>query len=446
MSRRIIVSSENTEPEIRQRGYVYQKGRKKSDPWIPDKRAYGFYRIDMPGQTKQKEIRLPLGFCRDRRSAELKLHQHMQKKGVLDPEKIRERITPATTFRQQSEWMIGEMEAGHIVNKKTREPIGERTIDYYSKAIAYLNGFVGDEPLAGLDNPEARDLVAKMKSETEPDGSRRFGESGKTIVEYFKTFQKVVGSATDERGNQLHPRTWNLVFIGLPKVNKRKQHCPTLTPGEITHIVANAKGKYRVVAALSAGSSTRISELLALRVEKHISGDRSTLFVRQQRRKRGGGVTDALKTPAADRDIDLHSSLAKMVDEYIGERKEGFLFETANGKMLSPESLFRDGFKTIFKRMGRAGVRFHAFRRFRESVLLGSDARQLLIDYWMGHENPEMSTRYGKQLLEDVQYRKQWTEKVGLGFELRQASEPQLDISCATCATDSATQACVANA
>lgn len=79
-------------------------------------------------------------------------------------------------------------------------------------------------------------------------------------------------------------------------------------------------------------------------------------------------------------------------------------------------------------------------------MLLGSDARQLLIDYWMGHENPEMSTRYGKQLLEDVQYRKQWAEKVGLGFELPQASEPQLNVSCATCATDSATLACIANA
>jgi hypothetical protein len=110
------------------------------------------------------------------------------------------------------------------------------------------------------------------------------------------------------------------------------------------------------------------------------------------------------------------------------------------------ESLFRDGFKTIFKRMGRPGVRFHAFRRFRESVLLGSDVRQLLIDHWMGHENPEMSTRYGKQLLEDVQYRKQWAEKIGLGFELRQASEQQLDVSCATCATDSATQTCITNA
>jgi integrase len=70
--------------------------------------------------------------------------------------------------------------------------------------------------------------------------------------------------------------------------------------------------------------------------------------------------------------IDLHSSLAKIMDEYIGDREEGFLFETDNGKMLSPETLFRDGFKTIFKKMGRAGVRFHAFRRFRESVLLAS--------------------------------------------------------------------------
>ena len=42
MSRRIIVSAGNTEPEIRQRGYVYQKGCKKIDPWLPEKRAYGF--------------------------------------------------------------------------------------------------------------------------------------------------------------------------------------------------------------------------------------------------------------------------------------------------------------------------------------------------------------------------------------------------------------------
>ena len=36
----------------------------------------------------------------------------------------------------------------------------------------------------------------------------------------------------------------------------------------------------------------------------------------------------------------------------------------------------------------------------------------------MGHENNDMSTRYGKQLLEDVEYRKEWAERVGLGFDL----------------------------
>jgi len=61
---------------------------------------------------------------------------------------------------------------------------------------------------------------------------------------------------------------------------------------------------------------------------------------------------------------------------------------------------------------------FHCFRRFRESVLQMSDARNLLVDYWMGHENREMGTRYAKQLIENIQWRKEWAEKIGLGFKL----------------------------
>jgi len=91
--------------------------------------------------------------------------------------------------------------------------------------------------------------------------------------------------------------------------------------------------------------------------------------------------------------------------------------------MLSPETLFRDGYQTILKKMGRTGVRFHAFRRFRESVLLASDTRQILIDYWMGHENPDMSTRYGKQLVEDVKYRKQWAGAFLHGSKSRVAGD-----------------------
>jgi hypothetical protein len=62
----------------------------------------------------------------------------------------------------------------------------------------------------------------------------------------------------------------------------------------------------------------------------------------------------------------------------------------------------------------------------------------------MGHENPYMSTRNGKQLVEDVKYRKQWAEKVGLGFDLPPESE--LGVSCATCATNSTGHDCSVNA
>ncbi len=346
----------------------------------------------------------------------LKLQNAMKDAGVLDAAKLRERIMGTATFAQQAEWMIAEMKAGRIVNAKTRERIGDRTIDFYSTAVAYLSDVLGAKPVAAIDNAQARELVSRMRNELTNDGSNRF--SIKTLTEYFKTFTKVVRSAVDNNGNQVHPRTWNLAFIGLPTVDKKKQHRPTLAVEEITQLVTNTWGRYQMGVALLAGSNVRISELLALSIEKHISDDRQTLYIRQQRKKDGSGVTDVLKTPAACRDIDLHSSLAKMLDDFIGERKSGFLIQTENGTMLSPENFFRDGLESVLKKMGRTGVRFHAFRRFREATLQKSEARQLLIDYWMGHENDEMSTRYGKQLLEDVKYRKEWAEKAGLGFDL----------------------------
>ncbi|HZQ21447.1 MAG TPA: hypothetical protein VFA89_01330 [Terriglobales bacterium] len=202
MSRRIIVSAGNTEPEVRQRGCVYQKGRKKSDPWLPKQRAYGFFRVDVPGQTKQSEVRVPLGFCRDRISAMLKLHEAMQEAGALDVTKVRERITPLTTFETQAAWWLGEIKAGRMVNSKTRKPIRANTIDAYSNAVAYLNGVVGDKPLASLDNPEARALVSRMKTESGKAG-RRFED--KTIVEFFRVFRRIIASAKDERLREVYP-------------------------------------------------------------------------------------------------------------------------------------------------------------------------------------------------------------------------------------------------
>jgi hypothetical protein len=80
--------------------------------------------------------------------------------------------------------------------------------------------------------------------------------------------------------------------------------------------------------------------------------------------------------------------------------------------------------------MGRESAGFHAFRRFRESILQMSEARNLLIDFWMGHANGEMSGRYGKQLLGNVQWRQECAAKTGLGFTLPEdENQPLLDKS-----------------
>lgn len=94
MSRRIVRDVETGRPKLRQRGYVYQKGRRKGDPWNPNERAYGRYRIDVPGEHEQKEVRVALGYCRDEMDAMLRLQEERAKAWVLDLTKVRECISP----------------------------------------------------------------------------------------------------------------------------------------------------------------------------------------------------------------------------------------------------------------------------------------------------------------------------------------------------------------
>jgi hypothetical protein len=72
--------------------------------------------------------------------------------------------------------------------------------------------------------------------------------------------------------------------------------------------------------------------------------------------------------------------------------------------------------------------------------------RQLLIDFWLGHDNPDMSSRYAKQLTEDEEFRQEWVGKVGLGFVMPEVLDAESELSCATCATNTEERVCTANA
>ncbi len=165
-------------------------------------------------------------------------------------------------------------------------------------------------------------------------------------------------------------------------------------------------------------------------VGKHFSMDCSIVYVRQQRSKKGHKIESYPKTDAGIRDIDLDPALAALVKKYIGGRTSGFLFETSGGLPMSPRNIARDNSHPILKKMGRESAGFHTFRQFRESILQMSEARTLLIDFWMGHANGDMSERYGKQLLENVQGRRDCAAKVALGFTLpTEEEQPLMDKS-----------------
>lgn len=420
------------ESRLGQDGTVYQVGRRQTDEWLAHEPAYLRIYLDIPGQHERQKKNVPLGKFISRRAARRKADKWIMANGVNDRKMLEAVLQPAEiSFRQQAGWWLSEIRSGRLKcrqRNKRGQRIRQTTLDAYTTAIAYLNEKIGDMPLAAFDNAEMRDLIAAMEAEKKESGESRF--TPKTIVNYYLVVAAVFATARDRTGKQMFLRTWDLNFIALPAVNQREQNTPTLNSEEIEAILSSARGRYRVLYALLAGSGMRISEALGLEIGKHLAADCSVVYVRQQRSKKGHRIECYPKTDAGMRDIDLAPELAALLRDYIASRTSGFLFETATGLPLAPRNVARDSLHPLLRAMGHGSAGFHTFRRFRESILQMSEARGLLIDYWMGHANRDMAARYGKQLLGNIQWRQECASKVGLGFTLpSDLREPLLDKS-----------------
>jgi integrase len=86
-----------------------------------------------------------------------------------------------------------------------------------------------------------------------------------------------------------------------------------------------------VLFALLAGTGLRIGEALGLKLGEHLSGDFSTIRVRQSVWR---GSVQTPKTDNAVREIDLSSSLAAFLKAHIGDQTSGFLFQSESGRPL----------------------------------------------------------------------------------------------------------------
>jgi integrase len=221
-------------------------------------------------------------------------------------------------------------------------------------------------------------------------------------VTYAQVPKMVVASVVTTDGEPMYPRKWNHDFVGLPIVNKEKQHRPTVTGSQVEDIVNRATFRFAVLFSLLAGTGLRAGEALALK-PTDFSRDFRVLRVTKSI---WHGVEQLPKTPAAVREIDVAEPLAALLRNYA-DGKTGYLFATRSARPLAHRNVHR-----------AAGVGLHAFRRFRMSVLRKSGVPEDLIGFWLGHAGRSVTDDYARQLREDCAFRQEWRECAGLGFSI----------------------------
>jgi hypothetical protein len=278
----------------------------------------------------------------------------------------------------------------------------------------WINPAIGDCPISDVNNGVLKKVVAVMVER---------GLSPKTVENYLQVPKMVVASVVDDDGNEVYPRKWNHDFMDVPLVEKSKQNTPSFSSAVMTGLARWKNPKTRMLFILCGAAGFRISEVLGVEIDKHISSDFRTIRVQQQARH--CKVKERLKTMNAMREVDLHPDVAALLRGFVGDRKSGFLFASRTGKPLSSSNIIRRHLHPALKQLGyvnpytgthKAGN--HAFRRFRNTYLRNhTTCPEGVYKYWMGHAGKDMSDLYDK-IKEDVAFRRHWAEKSGYGFEL----------------------------
>jgi len=376
---------------------VFQKGRSKSERWDENAPAYGRFWKDVPGATPRRLV-IPLGICRTRSIAERKCMEEIERLGINSAQRFIE-STSTVTFKDQAELWLKS-----LANRK-RDPVEQTTVDNRRYALdKWLYPSLGELYLADVNNLALKTLVDSMA----------ISLSAASIRDYSNIVKAVVASALDEDGEERFPRKWNEEFIDAPSIDKQKQ--PTSDCAGISDILLYALGQYRVLYALLAGCGPmRAGEALGLEVGKHISEDFRTLYIRQKAKR--GEIQQHLKTRNGERDIDLCTLLARMLKQYVGDRTSGLLFRTSPGRQLLQANTLQDSLHPTLNYMAHEYGGFNIFRRFRITHLKTSGCPEFLQNFWSGHAQGHVSERYLK-LLQKREFRLEWAERIGLGFEL----------------------------
>ena len=371
-----------------------------------------FY-IDVPGQEKRKRLSIPV--CPISGPGKMTLPERIRRaKEIINAsgansEEHFNRVETANlglTFGQQADRCLKESQS------RKRKPVKPKTVCCWRSIIKVWLEDLGPMPLASVDNLAMKELVSKL---------HKAGQSPNSIRNVTNVVKMVVASAKNEQGEELFHRKWNHEFIDMPLIVREELNTPTFSAEEVSRIVAEA-GKYQMLYILLAATGMRIGEAMALPVSRVVDNC-TTLQVRHTYWEGQFGPPKH----NSKRDIDLPEAVAAPFRQYLGGRTDAYVFQTNTGRPDSEHNIATRFFYPLLKTHGiehKKGQRFHAFRRFRDTVLRadavpGKDGvPEHLIGYWLGHKDSSMNGHYDHSPTQYKSWRKEWAEKAGCGFDL----------------------------
>jgi integrase len=287
---------------------------------------------------------------------------------------------------------------------RKRKPIKPVTlVNWQSYLDNHILPVLGDQPVSEVNSSSMRKLVEVLVEKS---------LSPQSIKHICLPVKKVKASVVDANGDELYPIKWNNAYIDAPAVDKRKQNAPSLTGEEVTEILAALGGAIQMLHILFAATGLRAGELLGLEV-RHFDGH--GLRVEQSVWR---NTVQVPKTLNSYRTVDLYPDVAKTLSDFIGDRKNGFIFRTSAGKPLGQSNILRRGLHPVLETLRIKRCGFHAFRRFRNTYLRNyTSCPNGLRNFWLGWSGKDMSDHYDK-IHEDAAYRRDVAKAVGIGFDL----------------------------
>jgi len=262
--------------------------------------------------------------------------------------------------------------------------------------------YIGDLPLANIDNQTMKELVTKI---VQRDTKKKISPNSIALI--VKFVKRVIARAKDERGNQLYPRVWDAEHIDAPKMVRRKR--ATITREKIEECLASAQPVIYELISILAATGMRKGEAFFLKVDDF--DPRNGILRIHGTRSRFGETTP--KTVDSERQVDLHPDIVALLQRMIGARTTGYVFESETGKKMTEDK--------VRWQFGKMGIKPHSFRRFRITWARKQRCSEDILRFWVGHgegfRKKTVTDEYSF-LRDDLDFRQRLAREVGLGFTL----------------------------